>query len=159
MPAGIGANAHGEVGRGVLVLFWCRCVYRRVSCGEGVVLAGNVVKGYCVGRWSLRLWQFWSSRRTKAMGIEAANNTPWSEDEMDGYRWTATINDAVHVAYQLVGQLIQDKADEQPRVRKEKVKVIEEVVVIIDMNTEGIVISQSHKRRNGRIDADNCWKR
>nr|GEY69474.1 hypothetical protein [Tanacetum cinerariifolium] len=42
MPAGIRANAHGEVGRGVLVLFWCRCVYRRVSCREGVVLAGNL---------------------------------------------------------------------------------------------------------------------
>nr|GEX95455.1 syntaxin-related protein KNOLLE [Tanacetum cinerariifolium] len=29
MPAGKGAKAHGEVGRGVLVLFRCRCVYRR----------------------------------------------------------------------------------------------------------------------------------
>nr|GEW98747.1 retrovirus-related Pol polyprotein from transposon TNT 1-94 [Tanacetum cinerariifolium] len=76
MLAGIGANAHGEVGRGVLVLFRCRCVYRRVSCREGVVLARNVVKGYCVGRWSLGLWQFWSSRgyENNARGKGAAGN-------------------------------------------------------------------------------------
>nr|GEY59120.1 hypothetical protein [Tanacetum cinerariifolium] len=35
LPAGIGARAHGEVGRKVLVLFWCVCVYMRVSMGEG----------------------------------------------------------------------------------------------------------------------------
>nr|GEX92845.1 hypothetical protein [Tanacetum cinerariifolium] len=53
VPAGIGARAHGEVERGVLILFQCRCVYRRVSCGEGFILAGNVVKGYCVGELDL----------------------------------------------------------------------------------------------------------
>nr|GEY07911.1 putative reverse transcriptase domain-containing protein [Tanacetum cinerariifolium] len=122
----------------------------------------------------------WWNGRTKAMGIEAANNTPWSEVrkwiteefcprsviqrleqelynlrmkgmDIDGYTnrfhelallcprmvepeavkveqylrgltksirgdvtslQPATINVAVHLAYQLVGQLIQDKADE-----------------------------------------------
>nr|GEZ23433.1 hypothetical protein [Tanacetum cinerariifolium] len=49
---------------------------------------------------------------TKAMGIEAANNTPWSEP--------ATINDAVCLAYQLAGQLIQDKADEAIEGEKKK---------------------------------------
>nr|GEV15823.1 hypothetical protein [Tanacetum cinerariifolium] len=54
----------------------------------------------------------WWNGRTKAMGIEAANNTPWSEP--------ATINDAVHLAYQLAGQLIQDKADEATEDEKRK---------------------------------------
>nr|GEZ73341.1 hypothetical protein [Tanacetum cinerariifolium] len=93
----------------------------------------------------------WWNRRTKAIGIEAANNTPWSEVrkwmteefcpqsviqrlemvepeavKVEQYLWgltkrirgdvtssqPATINDVVRMAYQLVGQLIQDKADE-----------------------------------------------
>nr|GEZ84714.1 hypothetical protein [Tanacetum cinerariifolium] len=54
----------------------------------------------------------WWNGRTKAMGIEAANNTPWSEP--------TTINDAVRLAYQLVGQLIQDKADEATEGEKRK---------------------------------------
>nr|GFB48166.1 hypothetical protein [Tanacetum cinerariifolium] len=130
----------------------------------------------------------WWNGRTKAMGIEAANNTPWSEvrkwmtDEfcpqsviqrleqelynlrmkgmdIDGYTnrfhelallcprmvepeavkveqylrgltksirgdvtssQPATINDAVRLAYQLVGQLIQDKADETTEGEKRK---------------------------------------
>nr|GFA44923.1 hypothetical protein [Tanacetum cinerariifolium] len=45
-----------------------------------------------------------------------------------------TINDAVRLAYQLVGQLIQDKADEATEGEKKRVKVIEEVVVIIDVS-------------------------
>nr|GEX51288.1 putative reverse transcriptase domain-containing protein [Tanacetum cinerariifolium] len=69
----------------------------------------------------------WWNGRTKAMGIEVANNTPWSEP--------ATINDAVRLAYQLARQLIQDKADEATEGEKKKVKVIEEVVVIIDVST------------------------
>nr|GEV32745.1 reverse transcriptase domain-containing protein [Tanacetum cinerariifolium] len=97
----------------------------------------------------------WWNGRTKAMGIEAANNTPWSEVrkwmtkefcprsviqrlEQELYnlrmkgmdRWSirgdvtssqpATINDTVRVAYQLVGQLIQDKADETTEGEKRK---------------------------------------
>nr|GFD38504.1 hypothetical protein [Tanacetum cinerariifolium] len=46
-----------------------------------------------------------------------------------------TINDAVRLAYQLAEQLIQDKADEATRVRKERVKVTGEVVVIIEVST------------------------
>nr|GEY41528.1 putative reverse transcriptase domain-containing protein [Tanacetum cinerariifolium] len=56
----------------------------------------------------------WWNGRTKAMGIEAANNTPWSEP--------ATINDAVRLAYQLARQLIQDKADETIEGEKRKGK-------------------------------------
>nr|GEY41156.1 putative reverse transcriptase domain-containing protein [Tanacetum cinerariifolium] len=54
----------------------------------------------------------WWNGRTKAMGIEAANNTPWSEP--------ATINDAVRLAYQLAGQLIQDKDDKATEGKKGK---------------------------------------
>nr|GFC09357.1 hypothetical protein [Tanacetum cinerariifolium] len=103
---------------------------------------------------------------TKAMGIEAANNTPWSEVkkwmteefcprsviqrmeqelynlrmkgmDIDGYtnrfhelalmclrmvepEAPATINDAVRLAYQLAGHLIQDKADEATECEKRK---------------------------------------
>nr|GEZ34414.1 putative reverse transcriptase domain-containing protein [Tanacetum cinerariifolium] len=52
--------------------------------------------------------------RTKAMSIDAANNTPWSEP--------ATINDAIRLAYQVAGQLIQDKADEATESEKRKGK-------------------------------------
>nr|GEY50090.1 reverse transcriptase domain-containing protein [Tanacetum cinerariifolium] len=107
----------------------------------------------------------WWNGRTKAMGIEATNNTPWSEVrkwmteefcprsviqrmeqelynlrmkgmDIDGYTnrfhklallcprmvepEPATINDAVRLAYQLVGQLIQDKADEAIKGEKKK---------------------------------------
>nr|GEX79291.1 putative reverse transcriptase domain-containing protein [Tanacetum cinerariifolium] len=130
----------------------------------------------------------WWNERTKAMGIKAANNTPWSEVrkwmteelcpwsviqrleqelynlrmkgmDIDGYTnrfhelallclrmvepetvkveqylrgltksirddvtssQPATINDAVRLAYQLVGQLIQDKADEAIEGEKRK---------------------------------------
>nr|GEX98269.1 putative reverse transcriptase domain-containing protein [Tanacetum cinerariifolium] len=103
----------------------------------------------------------WWNGRTKAMGIEAANNTPWSEVkkwmteelcprsviqrmeqelynlrmkgmDIDWYtnrfhelallcqRMPATINDDVRLAYQLVGQLIQDKADEATEGEKRK---------------------------------------
>nr|GEW58192.1 hypothetical protein [Tanacetum cinerariifolium] len=95
----------------------------------------------------------WWNGRTKAMGIEAANNTPWSEVK----KWMTrnfvlgvmvepeavkveqylrgltksirgdvtssqpfTINDAVRLAYQLVVQLIQDKADEATEGEKRK---------------------------------------
>nr|GEU61086.1 hypothetical protein [Tanacetum cinerariifolium] len=83
---------------------------------------------------------------TKAMGIEAANNTPWIEvrKSMTGEFYPrkkveqyirglsksihgdvtssqpATINDAVRLAYQLAGQLIQDKADEATEGEKRK---------------------------------------
>nr|GFA80791.1 hypothetical protein [Tanacetum cinerariifolium] len=103
----------------------------------------------------------WWNGRMKAMSIEAANNTPWSEVkkwmteefcprsviqrmeqelynlrmkgmEIDGYtnrfheldlmcpRMPATINDAIRLAYQLAGQLIQDKADEATEGEKRK---------------------------------------
>nr|GFA41457.1 hypothetical protein [Tanacetum cinerariifolium] len=94
----------------------------------------------------------WWNGRTKAMGIEAANNTPWievrkwmtkefcpwnviqrMEQELYNLRMKgmdingdvtssqpATINDAVRLAYQLAGQLIQDKADEATEGEKRK---------------------------------------
>nr|GFA95307.1 hypothetical protein [Tanacetum cinerariifolium] len=77
----------------------------------------------------------WWNRRTKAMGIEAANNTPWSEAvKVEQYirgltksirgdvtsSQPATINDVVRLAYQLAGQLIQDKADETIEGEKRK---------------------------------------
>nr|GEW65779.1 hypothetical protein [Tanacetum cinerariifolium] len=52
----------------------------------------------------------------------------------------ATINDAVRLAYQLVGQLIQDKADEATEGEKIKGEVIGEVVVIIDVSTTVVKI-------------------
>nr|GFA47371.1 putative reverse transcriptase domain-containing protein [Tanacetum cinerariifolium] len=100
----------------------------------------------------------WWNGRTKAMGIEAANNTPWGM-VIDGYTnrfhelallcprmvepeavkveqyirgltksirgdvtssQPATINDAVRLAYQLAGQLIQDKANEATEGEKRK---------------------------------------
>nr|GEW15797.1 putative reverse transcriptase domain-containing protein [Tanacetum cinerariifolium] len=54
----------------------------------------------------------WWNGRTKAMGIKATNNTPWSEP--------ATINDGVRLAYQLARKLIQDKADEATEGEKRK---------------------------------------
>nr|GEZ86229.1 hypothetical protein [Tanacetum cinerariifolium] len=109
----------------------------------------------------------WWNRRTKAMGMEAANNTPWSEvrkwmtgefcprsviqrmeQELYNLRMKgmdidgkveqyirgltksirgdvtssqpATINDAVRLAYQLAGQLIQDKTDKATEGEKRK---------------------------------------
>nr|GEX20771.1 reverse transcriptase domain-containing protein [Tanacetum cinerariifolium] len=41
VPAGIGAKAHGEVGEVVLVLFRCRCVYRRHLQANGLVEREN----------------------------------------------------------------------------------------------------------------------
>nr|GFA94635.1 hypothetical protein [Tanacetum cinerariifolium] len=96
----------------------------------------------------------WLNGRTKAMGIEAANNTPWSEvmkwmteefyprsviqrmeQELYNLRMKgmdidgdvtssqpATINDAVHLAYQLAVQLIQNKADKATEGEKRKGK-------------------------------------
>nr|GFB53134.1 hypothetical protein [Tanacetum cinerariifolium] len=61
-----------------------------------------------------------------AMGIEAANNTPWSEGLTKSIHGDvtssepATINDAVRLAYQLVGQLIQDKANKTTECEKRK---------------------------------------
>nr|GFB78321.1 hypothetical protein [Tanacetum cinerariifolium] len=105
---------------------------------------------------ALTLW----NGRTKAMGIEATNNTP-GRMHIDGYTnrfhelallcprmvepeavkveqylqgltksirgdvtssQPTTINDAVRLAYQLVGQLIQDKADEAIEGEKRKGK-------------------------------------
>nr|GEW87414.1 hypothetical protein [Tanacetum cinerariifolium] len=47
----------------------CRCTGRGV--GEGVVLAGKLVNGYCLGSWGFRVWQFRSSRaRDKYHNLE-----------------------------------------------------------------------------------------
>nr|GFA87314.1 putative reverse transcriptase domain-containing protein [Tanacetum cinerariifolium] len=54
----------------------------------------------------------WWNRRTKAMGIEAANNTPWTYY----HKWCSS------PGYQLAGQLIQDKADEATEGEKRKGK-------------------------------------
>nr|GFB14898.1 hypothetical protein [Tanacetum cinerariifolium] len=50
MPAGKGAKAHGEVGRGVLVLFRCRYVYRRGLGKRWSFWQENGLRGYCLGR-------------------------------------------------------------------------------------------------------------
>nr|GEZ02511.1 hypothetical protein [Tanacetum cinerariifolium] len=131
----------------------------------------------------------WWNGKMKAMGIEAANNTPWSEVrkwmteefcpwcviqkmeqelynlrmkgmDIDGYtnrfhelallcpRMPATINDAVRLAYQLAGQLIQDKADEATEGEKRKGAMKNDV----PNNNETF-----QKCKNKRHAGD-CWK-
>nr|GFA99993.1 reverse transcriptase domain-containing protein [Tanacetum cinerariifolium] len=59
-----------------------------------------------------------------------------------------TINGAVRLAYQLAGQLIKDKADEATEGEKERLKVIGEVVVIIDVSTT--IVKTRREGRNGQ---------
>nr|GEU37333.1 retrovirus-related Pol polyprotein from transposon TNT 1-94 [Tanacetum cinerariifolium] len=75
---GLGTKAHGEVGR----IFWhcsgaCRCTGRGV--GEGVRFGGKTSWGYCLGSWSLEVWQVWPSRK---LSIELPDdlNIPELED-------------------------------------------------------------------------------
>nr|GEX40125.1 putative reverse transcriptase domain-containing protein [Tanacetum cinerariifolium] len=112
----------------------------------------------------------WWNGRTKAMGIEAANNTPWSELALLCPRMVepeavkveqyiqvltksirgdvtssqpATINDAVRLAYQLAGQLIQDKAD----------KATEGAMTNAAPNNNETCQKYKNKRHAG-----DCWK-
>ncbi|GJW88378.1 putative reverse transcriptase domain-containing protein [Tanacetum coccineum] len=76
----------------------------------------------------------WWNGRTASMGIDAANDTPWAEVKVEQYihglsknirgdvtsSQTATIDHAVCMAYQLMGQIIQDKNDEVHEGEKKK---------------------------------------
>ncbi|GKB90145.1 putative reverse transcriptase domain-containing protein [Tanacetum coccineum] len=68
----------------------------------------------------------WWNGRIASMGIDAANGTPWTEVKVEQYirgllknirgdvtsSKPAGIDEAVRMAYQLMGQIIQDKTDE-----------------------------------------------
>nr|GEU67749.1 putative reverse transcriptase domain-containing protein [Tanacetum cinerariifolium] len=130
----------------------------------------------------------WWNGRTKSMGIEAANNTPWSEVKKKMIKefcsrsviqrmeqemvepeavkveqylrgltknihgdvtssQPTTINDAVRLAYQLVGQLIQDKADEVTKGEKRKGEG--------DRGIQGDNRHEHNRRQNQRIGGNN----
>nr|GEX33624.1 putative reverse transcriptase domain-containing protein [Tanacetum cinerariifolium] len=107
--------------------------------------------------------------RKKAMGIEAANNTPWSEvrkwmteeffpqsviqrleQELYNLRMKRTdIDGYTNLFHELDLLCPRMVKPEQPRVRKEKVKVIEEVMVIIDVNTTVVrTRGEGHKKKD-----------
>nr|GFB81429.1 hypothetical protein [Tanacetum cinerariifolium] len=119
----------------------------------------------------------WWNGRTKAMGIEAANNTPWSEVrkwmtgmvepeavKVEQYirgltksirgdvtsSQPATINDAVRLAYQLAGQLIQDKADEATEGEKRKGKGA--------MTNAAPNNNETCQKCKNKRHAGDCWK-
>ncbi|GKF15543.1 hypothetical protein Tco_0057005 [Tanacetum coccineum] len=72
--------------------------------------------------------------RIASMGIDAANGTPWTEVKVEQYirglsknirgdvtsSRPAGIDEAVRMAYQLMGQIIQDKTDEVSKGEKRK---------------------------------------
>ncbi|GKB23300.1 putative reverse transcriptase domain-containing protein, partial [Tanacetum coccineum] len=64
----------------------------------------------------------WWNGRIASMGIDAANGTPWTENirgDVTSSR-PAGIDEAVRMAYQLMGQIIQDKTDEVSEGEKRK---------------------------------------
>ncbi|GKA94807.1 putative reverse transcriptase domain-containing protein [Tanacetum coccineum] len=64
----------------------------------------------------------WWNGRIASMGIDAANGTPWTENiggNVTSLRPTG-IDEAVRMAYQLMGQIIQDKTDEVFKGEKRK---------------------------------------
>ncbi|GJW19599.1 putative reverse transcriptase domain-containing protein [Tanacetum coccineum] len=76
----------------------------------------------------------WWNRRIACMGINDANDTPWTEVKVEQYirglskniRGDVTssrhvgIDEAVRMAYQFMGQIIQDKTDEASKDEKRK---------------------------------------
>nr|GEY63813.1 hypothetical protein [Tanacetum cinerariifolium] len=78
----------------------------------------------------------WWNGRIASMGIDADNGTPWTEVKVEQYirglsknirgdvtsSRAAGIDDAVCMAYQLMGQIIQDKTDEVSKGEKRKGK-------------------------------------
>nr|GEU55075.1 putative reverse transcriptase domain-containing protein [Tanacetum cinerariifolium] len=84
----------------------------------------------------------WWNGRTKAMGIEAANNTPWSEVR----KWMTEEFCPRSVIQRMEQELYNlrmkgmdiDGLMKQPSVRKERVKVIEEVMVIINVSITAV---------------------
>ncbi|GKC51950.1 putative reverse transcriptase domain-containing protein [Tanacetum coccineum] len=76
----------------------------------------------------------WWNGRIASMGIDAANGTPWTEVKVEQYirglsknicsdvtsSRPAGIDEAVRMAYQLMGQIIQDKTDEVSEGEKRK---------------------------------------
>nr|GFA64792.1 putative reverse transcriptase domain-containing protein [Tanacetum cinerariifolium] len=75
----------------------------------------------------------WWNGRIASMGIDAANGTPWTEVKVEQYirglsknirdvtsSRPASIDEAVRMAYQLMGQIIQNKTDEAPEGEKRK---------------------------------------
>ncbi|GJR66768.1 putative reverse transcriptase domain-containing protein [Tanacetum coccineum] len=64
----------------------------------------------------------WWNGRIDSMGIDAANGNPWTENihgDVTSSR-PAGIDEAVRMAYQLMGQIIQDKTDEASEGEKRK---------------------------------------
>ncbi|GJU27427.1 putative reverse transcriptase domain-containing protein [Tanacetum coccineum] len=64
----------------------------------------------------------WWNGRIASMGIDAANGTPWNKNirgDVTSSR-PAGIDEAVRMAYQLMGQIIQDKTDEVSEGEKRK---------------------------------------
>ncbi|GKB40777.1 hypothetical protein Tco_0885719 [Tanacetum coccineum] len=106
----------------------------------------------------------WWNGRIASMGIDAANGTPWTEFkrelDFDGYtndsmnwpvvsvEWCeslSSIDEAVRMAYQLMGQIIQDKTDEVLRVaiRGKRRAILEDVQLssfpkVFSMNLPGL---------------------
>nr|GEX59569.1 putative reverse transcriptase domain-containing protein [Tanacetum cinerariifolium] len=78
----------------------------------------------------------WWNGRIASMGIDAANGTPWTEVKVEQYirglsknirgdvtsSRPAGIDEVVRMAYQLMGQIIQDMTDEVPEGEKRKGK-------------------------------------
>ncbi|GJW34646.1 hypothetical protein Tco_0057566 [Tanacetum coccineum] len=78
----------------------------------------------------------WWNGRIASKGIDAANGTPWTEVKVEQYirglsknirgdvtsSRPAGIDEAVRMAYQLMGQIIQDKTDEVSKGEKRKVE-------------------------------------
>ncbi|GJX87971.1 putative reverse transcriptase domain-containing protein [Tanacetum coccineum] len=76
----------------------------------------------------------WWNGRIASMGIDAANGTPWTEVKVEQYirglsknihgdvtlSRPTSIDEAVRMAYQLMGQIIQDKTDEVSEGEKRK---------------------------------------
>ncbi|GKE40546.1 hypothetical protein Tco_1463951, partial [Tanacetum coccineum] len=79
------------------------------GAGAGGAGAGGAGAGGVLG---------WNGR-IDSMCIDAANGTPWTEGDVTSSRPTG-INEAVLMAYQLMGQIIQDKTGEVSEGEKRK---------------------------------------
>nr|GEW17626.1 putative reverse transcriptase domain-containing protein [Tanacetum cinerariifolium] len=66
----------------------------------------------------------WWNGRIASMGIDVANGTPWTENIHGDVTSSKPvgIDEAVRMAYQLMGQIIQNKTDEAPKGKKQKGK-------------------------------------
>nr|GEY61306.1 hypothetical protein [Tanacetum cinerariifolium] len=64
----------------------------------------------------------WWNGRIASIGINAANGTPWTKNICGDVTSSspASIDEAVRMAYQLMGHIIQDKIDDAPEGEKRK---------------------------------------